>query len=120
MVPAAESNAFIRISGDAIIWMLPFVAIGCGILMISRIQFPHIVNQYMKGRKPMTYLLWALIVLGLLWWFVEAVLVVSSCSFALLGIWKHVFGKIKANRCGGDKHEPPVLNVSSPDDEDEE
>ena len=89
-------------------------------MMISRIQFPHIVNQYMKGRKPMTYLAWALIVLGLLWWFVEAALVISSCSFALLGVWNYVSDKIKVRRYGGDEHEPPVLNVSSRDDEDEE
>ena len=120
VVPAAENNAFIRISGDAIIWMLPFVAIGCGILMISRIQFPHIVNQYMKGRKPMTYLAWALIVLALLWWFVEAALLVSGCSFVILGIWKSISDRIKMKRCGGNEHEPPVLNVTGPEDEDEE
>ena len=120
VVPAAATNAFISKSGEAIIWMLPFVAIGCGILMISRIQFPHIVNQYMKGRKPMTYLAWVLIVLGLLIWFVEAALLVSSCGFALLGLWNYVSGKIKVKRGGGDEHEPPVLNVSGRDDEDEE
>ncbi len=120
VVPAADKHAFISRGGEAIIWMLPFVAIGCGILMISRIQFPHIVNQYMKGRKPMTYLVWALIVLGLLWWFVEATLLVSGCTFVVLGIWKHVSDKIKMKRSDGDTHEPPVLNVTGPDDEDDE
>lgn len=117
IVPASESNVFISRCGDMTVWMLPFVAMGCGIMMISRIQFPHVVNQYMKGRKPMTYLVWALIVLGLLWWFVEATLLVSGFTFVLLGIWNHVSEKIKIKRSGGDNHEPPVLNVSGPDEE---
>ena len=118
VVPASESLPLIDRGGEAIIWSLPFVAMGCGVLMISRIQFPHIVNQYMKGRKPMTYLLWTLVVLGLLCWSPEPVLLVSFCGFALFGFFKWGYGAIIARRSGRDVHEPPVLNVTGQDDED--
>lgn len=118
--PASKNFPLINKGGEAIIWALPFVAMGCGILMVSRIQFPHIVNQYMKGRKPMTYLLWTLIILGLLCWSPEPVLLISFCGFALFGFWKWFVGAIMARRSGRDARDPPVLNVTGQDDEDDE
>jgi len=34
---------------NVIIYALPFLALGVAVLMVSRIRYPHILNQYLKG-----------------------------------------------------------------------
>jgi CDP-diacylglycerol---serine O-phosphatidyltransferase len=36
--------------------LLPIAAAVMGLLMVSRFPYPHIVNQYMRGKKPVGYL----------------------------------------------------------------
>lgn len=36
--------------------VLPLVTLACGLLMVSRFTYPHVVNQYMRGRKPFGYI----------------------------------------------------------------
>lgn len=115
IAPVSKSLPLINKGAEAIIWALPFVAMGCGVLMISRIHFPHVVNQYMKGRKPMTYLLWTLAILGLLCWSPEPVLLIAFCGFASFGFFKWFVGAVVARRSSREKHEPPVLNVTCQD-----
>jgi len=38
---------------NVIIYTLPFCALGTGVLMVSRIRYPHILNQYLRGKKPL-------------------------------------------------------------------
>jgi CDP-diacylglycerol--serine O-phosphatidyltransferase len=70
---------------NAIISMLPFVAFGVAILMISRIRYPHIANQYLKGKKPFNHLVWVLILLGFLVWNLQLALIIVFVGFALTG-----------------------------------
>jgi len=48
------------------VYLLPCIAIACGVLMISRIRYPHLVNQYLRGRRPITHLLWLAAILVIL------------------------------------------------------
>jgi CDP-diacylglycerol--serine O-phosphatidyltransferase len=36
--------------------MLPIVVLGTGLLMISQVRYPHVVNRYLRGRKSMARL----------------------------------------------------------------
>lgn len=85
---------------SAIISMLPFVAFGVGILMISRIRYPHLVNQYLRGKKPFNHLIWILILIVTLFWNLQLALVVIFAGFALSGCirWSYYrFGKGKVD-----------------------
>ena len=41
---------------------------GVAVLMVSRIRYQHVLNQYLKGKKPFSDLIKILLVLGLLFW----------------------------------------------------
>jgi CDP-diacylglycerol--serine O-phosphatidyltransferase len=45
--------------------MLPLVTLATGLLMVSRFRYAHVVNQYIRGKRPFSYLV-KLVVLGLL------------------------------------------------------
>ena len=36
---------------NVLIYTLPFLAVWAAILMVSRIRYPHVLNQYIKGKK---------------------------------------------------------------------
>jgi hypothetical protein len=33
--------------------------------MVSRIRYPHVVNQYLRGKKPLTHLVWTAVLVGM-------------------------------------------------------
>jgi len=56
---------------NVIIYALPFLALGVAVLMVSRIRYPHILNQYLKGRKPFAYLIRVLLLLAFVTWNIQ-------------------------------------------------
>lgn len=76
---------------NTLVVFLPFIAIATAILMISRVQYPHVINQYLKGKKPFAYLFWLLVCIGAIWINHQLALVISFCGFALWGFVRHIF-----------------------------
>lgn len=64
---------------------LPLLTLAAGLLMVSRFKYPHLVNHYIRGRKPFSYLvkLVFLIVFMLIW--PHATLAVGCIGYALSG-----------------------------------
>ena len=58
--------------------------------MVSRIEYPHLVNHYLRGPKPFEYLFIVAGVIGLLVWSLANALVLSFCAFALSGIIRSI------------------------------
>lgn len=48
----------------SVAFALPAVALATGLLMISRVRYTHIVNQYIRGRRPFGYLV-KIVIIGL-------------------------------------------------------
>ncbi|MHC4322827.1 MAG: CDP-alcohol phosphatidyltransferase family protein [Planctomycetota bacterium] len=86
------------IDAFVIICALPFFALGISILMVSRIRYPHILNQYLRGRKPFAYLIRVLLLLLALIFFVQTALVVIFCGFAANSFLKWLFSRIPISR----------------------
>ncbi|MCD4823358.1 MAG: phosphatidylcholine/phosphatidylserine synthase [Phycisphaerae bacterium] len=42
---------------------LPILTLAAALLMVSRFRYPHIVNQYIRGRKPFSYLVKLVIII---------------------------------------------------------
>lgn len=83
---SAASSAFFSFLMATILYVLPFVTLGCGLLMVSRIRYPHVVNQLFRGRKPITYLLWVGAIVGMIVICgLQLSLVISFGIFALSG-----------------------------------
>ena len=82
----------------AIICLLPFLALGMSILMVSRIRYPHVLNQYLRGRKPFGHLIRALLLLVFLYWYLQAALVLIFCGFAASSFVKWFYYKVIVSR----------------------
>ncbi|MCC6423170.1 MAG: CDP-diacylglycerol--serine O-phosphatidyltransferase [Phycisphaerales bacterium] len=50
----------------ACVWMLPALVLAAGLLMVSNIRYPHLVNRYMRGRRSIGRLVLVLVLLLLL------------------------------------------------------
>jgi len=79
---------------DLIVYGLPLVALGVGILMVSRVPYPHIVNVYLRGKKPFGYLIRVLLFLGLVVWKIQTAIVLIFGYFALGSLAKWLYGKL--------------------------
>jgi CDP-diacylglycerol--serine O-phosphatidyltransferase len=88
-------DTFLFVAGKwMIIHSLAFVAIALGVLMVSRIRYPHVVNQYLRGKKPITHLIWTVVLLGMIiLCSFQMAMVIVSAGFAVSGLvrwmWYH-------------------------------
>ena len=96
MLPTVgPGSAIYNIGEIVILYSLPFVAIGVALLMISRIPYPHLINQYFKGRKPVTHLFWSVAIIGLIYLCgLQSALLITFCGFALSGFVRWFYYKI--------------------------
>lgn len=96
MLSTPGQNPWIFTIGKSIIlYSLPFFAIGVALLMISRIPYPHLINQYFRGRKPVTHLFWSVAVIGLVYLCgLQSALLITFCGFALSGFVRWFYYKI--------------------------
>jgi len=79
---------------NAIIYTLPILTLAVAVLMVSRIRYPHILNQYIRGKKPFANFIRVLLFLGLIILSRQAVLVLIFCGFALSGFVKWFYYKL--------------------------
>jgi len=93
---AAADTALFQILYSSILYILPFVTMGCGFLMVSRIRYPHLFNLWFRGRKPLNYLYFTVFVVGIIVLCgLELALVLTSCSFALSGPVRWAWRKVR-------------------------
>jgi CDP-diacylglycerol--serine O-phosphatidyltransferase len=77
---------------------LPLLTLIAGILMVTRIRYPHLANQLLRGKKPLPTLL-LLFACGLLiMWNIQLAMVIGFCGFALFGFFRWVFVKVFRKR----------------------
>ena len=90
----AANTAFFKILQSCVLYSLPFITLGCALLMVSRIRYPHVFNQIFRGKKPITYLYLTGLILGLLYICRLQALVISFGGFALSGFIRWFYRKI--------------------------
>lgn len=74
---------------------LPFVALGVAVLMVSRVQYEHVLNYYLRGKKPFGYLIKTLLALGLVIVVkLPAALALCFCAFVLSSLIQTVYHRI--------------------------
>jgi CDP-diacylglycerol--serine O-phosphatidyltransferase len=79
---------------NLIIYALPFSALGAAVLMVSRIRYPHILNQYLRGKKPFAYLMRVLLLLAFIIWSRQAAFALIFCGFAASSFVKWFYYKV--------------------------
>ena len=90
---ADKNSSVYMVSDNILIYALPFAIMATALLMVSRIRYPHMVNQYIKGKKPFAHFIRILLALGLIIWNRQAALVLVFCGFAVSGFAKWFYYK---------------------------
>jgi CDP-diacylglycerol--serine O-phosphatidyltransferase len=85
-------------TANSVLYILPFLALGISILMVSRIRYPHILNQYLRGKKPFAYLIRVLLLLAFVIWNIQVALVVIFCGFAASSFMRWFYFRILVSR----------------------
>ena len=94
-----RTNADLIASGDAPVWfahtvghlstacliVLPLLVLGCGLLMVSQIRYPHLVNRYLRGRRSIGRLIAVLVLVLLIVVAHQYVVAVAMVGYVLSG-----------------------------------
>ena len=76
-----------------LLYAMPFIILGIAVLMVSRIRYPHLPNQYLRGKKPFEYLIKILLLLVFLSWKLQLALMLIFCGFAMSSFVKWLYYK---------------------------
>jgi len=79
-----RSNRFETLS-DLCVWLLPFIVLGTGLLMVSGVRYPHLVNRYLRGKRSLARLLLVLGLILLLVVWHQYTLGIGALAYALWG-----------------------------------
>jgi CDP-diacylglycerol--serine O-phosphatidyltransferase len=69
----------------ACVWLLPIIVLLTGLLMVSAIRYPHLVNKYLRGKRSMARLLVTLSFLLLIVVAHRYVLALGTLAYSLSG-----------------------------------
>lgn len=69
----------------AVVWAMPAVLLVLAMLMVSNIRYSHVMNQLVRGRRPMSYILQVLICIALVWFLQEKVLALLFIGYVVSG-----------------------------------
>lgn len=87
------SNSFI----SAIAILLPIIAFCVAILMVSRIRYPHVINQFLRGSAPKRKLLKVIFTVLVVFLFQEMAVPIVFCYFAFAAptrvVWLMLWAK---------------------------
>jgi len=70
----------------ATIWILPVIALMTGLLMITRIPYPHVMNRLLRGKKSFPTFLLAVFAVLLVIWNIQLAMVLGFLIFMLYGV----------------------------------
>ena len=83
---------------SAILRLLPYATLALGLLMVSRLPYVHFANRFLRGRKPVHYLVVGLFALVLaLTFHIEAALAGAVLCYALSGPVVALFRRKRRN-----------------------
>ena len=84
---------------NAAIYVLPFLALGVAILMVSRLRYPHVLNQYFKGKKPFGHFIRVLLLLAFFVFLSRQIaLVLIFCGFAASSFVKWLYFRMAVSK----------------------
>ena len=70
------------------LWLLPIATVVLGLLMVSNLRYSHLLNQFIRGRRPLGHLVLVLLVVALVFLLREIMLPGGCGAYALSGpVW---------------------------------
>lgn len=71
---------------EVVRWAVAPIAFSLGLLMVSRLGFKHLVNQYVSRERPPTHLVWLVVFAGVGWFSPHVMLVVLAFAYVVSGL----------------------------------
>jgi CDP-diacylglycerol--serine O-phosphatidyltransferase len=71
--------------GVMLLWTMPAITLGLGLLMVSRIRYAHMVNRYLRGRRPLGRVFWFLLLLAAFIVYPQLMLAAVTVGYAISG-----------------------------------
>ena len=85
------------LSTSIILWSLPLVALALGLLMVSNVRYTHLLNQFIRGRRPIGHLVLILLAIALAFLLGQVLMPVGFCAYVLSGpvgsVWRRIRGR---------------------------
>ena len=82
-----------------IFWSIPFALCAMGLLMVSRIAYPHLANRLFKGKQPFHILIVVIFVVMFVIWNFHIAILLGFSAFVVYGLACWLMEKLK--RTGG-------------------
>ncbi|MCX5684444.1 MAG: hypothetical protein NT049_12265, partial [Planctomycetota bacterium] len=96
-----------------ILWSLPAVTVLAGLLMVSNVSYSHMVNQFVRGRRPIGHLVLVVLVLALAFVLREIMLPVGFGGYALSGPVLAAYRRIRGGRTTKAGNRPEGMGMSA-------
>ena len=80
-----DAQEVVPIVSRIIIYLLPWITIGVALLMVSRIPYRHVINQYVRGRRSFGHMVWVVGLVLFLIWKPQLTSVIVFVAFAATG-----------------------------------
>ena len=81
------------------VWMLPLLVLCAGLLMVSTIRYPHLVNRYLRGRRSIQRLLGMLVLILLLIIVHRYTLGIGTFAYMLYGPALWAMARLRKRGC---------------------
>lgn len=87
---------FLYALSDLCLYILPLVVLFAGLLMVSMIRYPHLINRYLRGQQAIGRLVTALVVILLLVVAHQYVLGLGALAYMLCGPLSYAWARVKS------------------------
>ena len=87
------------------VWALPVITLIAGLLMVTRIPYPHIVNRILRGKKRFSTFLLVVFTLLLVIWNIQIAMVLGFFVYMLYGLIRWMVMPRKSRK--GDSYHAP-------------
>jgi CDP-diacylglycerol--serine O-phosphatidyltransferase len=79
---------------DSTSWLLPFATLSSGLLMVTRIRYPHLANRLLRGKKNFATVLLLLFAVFLALWNIELAVLLGFWGYAVTGLVRKLFSSL--------------------------
>lgn len=80
------------------LWALPLITLATGLLMVSNVRYPHLVNRHLRGKRSLGRLIFLLTLLLGLVVAHRYVIGIGTLIYAMVGLLGSTFAKMRAKR----------------------
>ena len=89
----------------AAVWVLPFVTLMAGLLMVTRIPYPHVMNRLLRGKKRFSTFVLVVFTLLLVIWNIQIAMALGFSVFMLYGLIRWIVQSFSAKAGRRGDHE---------------